>query len=155
MRRPLLAVALLSTLGATAPARSDPMASLRFLVGNWTCTYNQGPAHVTYKATFAYDMGGNWMRERDSWTGGGGDEDSITYDPKRREWIAVVLENERTATLFHASYTGPAHIVYRSLHPNASLTDVFDRVSPTRYTLHFSGTLNGKAVKSHDVCVKS
>ena len=155
MRRSLLAVALLSTLGATAPARSDPMASLRFLVGNWTCTYNQGPVHVTYKATFAYDMGGNWMRERDSWTGGGGDEDSITYDPKRREWIAVVLENQRNTTLFHASYTGPAHIVYRSLYPNTSLTDVFDRVSPTRYTLHFSGTLNGKAVKSHDVCVKS
>jgi hypothetical protein len=151
--KPLPAVGLLVALGAT-PAGKDPMAALNFLVGNWTCTFHQGPVRVTYKATYAYDLGGNWMRERDSWTGGGGDEGSITFDPKHREWLEVVLEQEHAATLFHAAYSGPAHIVYKGLYPDTNLTDVFDRISPTRYTLHFSGKLNGKYIKSYDTCVK-
>jgi hypothetical protein len=86
MRQALALTLLLSTLGATAASRSDPLASLRFLVGNWTCSYHQGSAGVTYKATFGYDMAGNWLRERDEWAGGGSDEALFTYDPTQRAW---------------------------------------------------------------------
>ena len=151
-----LAVALFAgAFMGTASAASDPMASVGYLVGTWTCTYHQGPSKLTYKAIYGYDMGGNWMRERDSWAGGGSDEGSFTYDPSHREWITVVLEKGRDVTLFHAKGTNAAHIVYRGVYPNTDLTDIFDRISRTRYELHFSGTLNGKHLTSHDVCVKS
>ncbi|MBV8147760.1 MAG: hypothetical protein JO092_01555 [Candidatus Eremiobacteraeota bacterium] len=148
----LVAVLVASAL---APAdAADPLASLRYQVGTWTCTYHSGTKPMTYKASFSYALGNNWMRERDSWAGGGGDEDLFTYDPKTQSWTAVVVENERATVLFRARGANPNHIVYRSVYPDASATDVFDRVSPTRYTLHFSQTTGGKTTKSFDTCVK-
>jgi len=152
----LLAVAvLLSAIGASAPARSDPMSSMHFLVGDWTCTYHQGPAKVTYKATFAYDLAGNWLRERDVWTGGGGDEGLFTYQPKQHAWIISVVEPDRSLTVFRGTGSDFAHIVYRSIYPDTSMTEHIDRTSPTQYTIHFSQTANGKTTKSTDVCVHS
>ncbi|HLX03742.1 MAG TPA: hypothetical protein VKS80_16675 [Trinickia sp.] len=153
--RLLVAVALaLSTLGATASARSDPMTSLRFLVGDWTCAYHQGAAKVTYKATFAYDLAGNWLRERDVWTGGGGDEALFTYQPKRHAWIAVVVEQERNVALFKGTGSDFAHIVYNSVYPETTMSQHFERTSPTKYSVFFSQTTNGKTVKSTDVCTR-
>jgi hypothetical protein len=145
---------LLLASGASSAASADPLTSLHGLVGTWTCTYVAGSERVTYKASFAYDMGGNWIRERDSWSGGGSDEDLFTYDPKGRAWTAIVVENERDAVLFRANGGNADHVVYRSVYPNANMTDVFDRLSPTKYTLHFSQVANGKATNSTDTCVK-
>jgi hypothetical protein len=155
MMRLVIAVALvLGTLGATASSRTDPMTSLRFLVGNWTCTYHQGPAPVTYKATFEYALAGNWLRERDVWTGGGGDEALFTYQPKQHAWIVVVVEPDRSATLFKG--TGPpAHVVYRGIYPDTSMSEHIDHTSPTQYTIHFSQTAKGKTITSNDVCTRS
>ncbi len=145
---------LLASLGATAGSRSDPMTSLRFLVGNWTCTYHQGTARVTYKAAFEYALAGNWLRESDAWTGGGGDEALFTYQPKEHAWIVVVVEPNRIATLFKG--TGPpAHVVYRSIYPESSMTEHIDHISPTQYTVHFSQTAKGKTVTSDDVCARA
>ncbi|HEV3196237.1 MAG TPA: hypothetical protein VGZ06_08870 [Candidatus Cybelea sp.] len=155
MRQALALTLLLSTLGATAASRSDPLASLRFLVGNWTCSYHQGSAGVTYKATFGYDMAGNWLRERDEWAGGGSDEALFTYDPTQRAWIVVVVENERTATIFRGVGPDPTHVVYRSVYPKTGMTEVFDRASPTHYTVAFSGTLDGRVMKSTELCVRN
>jgi hypothetical protein len=152
----LLAMALiLAALGAAPASASDPLASLRFLVGTWNCTYQAAKVRVSYKATFAYDMSGNWLSERDSSTGGGSGLGMITYEPKRRGWTVVIVEPDRTATVFHATGDNPNHIVYHSVYPDASMTDVFDRSSPTRYTLHFTQSTAGKTMKSTDVCVKS
>ena len=140
-------------LVAPAPA-GDPLSSLRFLVGTWSCTYNAGKTPFVYKATFSYDMSGNWLRESDSWAGGGGDLGMFTYEPKRHGWTAVILEPERTTTVFRATGDNPNHVVYRSAYPDASMTEIFDRASPTRYTLHFTQIANGKTTKSADTCVK-
>ena len=150
-----VAVALvLGSLGATPSAHSDPMTSLRFLVGNWTCTYHQGPARITYKATYAYDLGGNWLRERDTSAGGFGDQALITYQPKQQAWIVVVVGNDRSATLFKG--TGPpAHVVYRGIYPDSSMTEHVDHTSPTQYTVHFSQTAKGKTTTSNDVCTRT
>lgn len=153
--RLLIAVALLlGSLGATAGSRSDPMTSLRFLVGNWTCTYHQGPARLTYKATFEYALGGNWLRERDSSSAGFGGEGLLTYQPKQHAWIVVVVVSDRSATLFKG--TGPpAHVLYRSVYPDASMTEHIDHTSPTQYTVHFSQTAKGKTITSNDICTRS
>lgn len=129
------------------------LTALGFLIGVWTCSYAGGGQHLTYTATFAYDMSNNWISQRDAWSGGGGDVGYLTYIPKEKVWTYAVFESERTTTLFRG--TGDAsHIVYRSIYPDAKFTDVFDRVSPTKYTLHFSGIVGGKPMTSLDVCTK-
>jgi hypothetical protein len=152
--RVLVAILALTAFGVAPAAASDPLSSLRFLVGTWNCTYEAGKTHVTYKAVFAYDLSNNWMRESDSWTGGGGDMGMFTYEPKRHGWTAVVVENQRTTTVFRSNGGNANHIVYHSVYPNASMTDVFDRTSPTRYTIHFTQSVGSKAMKSTDVCAK-
>jgi hypothetical protein len=138
---------------ASAPA-ADPMSALGFLVGTWHCSYNAGKVHGAYTATFSYDLGGNWMRERDSWTGGGGDQGMFTYEPKRRAWSAVVIEEDRTTVVFRGAGNDANHIVYRSVYPDASMTDIFERRSATSYALHFTQNAGGKTTKSTDTCVK-
>jgi hypothetical protein len=151
----IVTVLFLAAFGIAPAAASDPLSSLRFLVGRWNCTYSAGKVHVAYAATFSYDMGGNWLRESDSSTGGGAGLGMFTYEPKRHGWTAVVLENDRSTTVFRAPGSNPNHIVYHSVYPDASMTDVFDRASPTRYTLQFSQITGGKTMKSTDTCVKT
>ena len=147
----LLAIAL-----SAAPARAaDPLASLHFLIGDWNCSYRAGKTQVAYKATFASDLGGNWLRESDSWAHGGSDLGMITYEPARHGWTSIVMENERASVIFFAKGANPNHIVYRSVYPNGSATDVFDRQSPTRYSLHFTQSQGGRSMKSTDACTKS
>lgn len=153
MTRFIASVAVFALCVAGAPA-ADPLASLRFLVGTWHCTYQAAKTHIGYKATFSYDMGGNWLRESDSWTGGGSDVGMISYDQKRHGWIELVLVNERAAFVFHAAGSNPNHVVYRSVYPDASMIDIFDRSSPARYTLHFTQTVGRKVTKSNDTCAK-
>jgi hypothetical protein len=145
----------LALMGCAAQARAaDPMASLGYLVGTWNCTYRAGSQQTAYTATFAYAIGNNWMRERDTSTSGAGGENFITYQPTEHAWTSVVIGSDRTTTLFRANGGDDKHIAYRSVYPNANLSDVFDRVSPTKYTLHFSGTVNSQPVTSVDVCTK-
>jgi hypothetical protein len=152
----VLASLLLFIASNSAPAgASDPLSSLHFLVGNWKCTYQAGKTPVYYKATYSSDLGGNWLRESDSWTGGGSDLGMITYEPKTHGWTAVVMEKDRTATIFHASGSDPNRVVYRSFYPDKTMTDIFERTSSTRYTLHFTQSAGGRTMKSTDVCVRT
>ena len=130
------------------------MGSVKYLVGTWHCTYHAGSQRIGYTATYAYDMGTNWMRESDSWKGGGQDESLLTYDPKMHAWTAVVMESQRATTLFRAKGDDSAHLTYRSVYPSSSFTNVFDRESQREYTLHFSGKINGRQVSSFDTCTK-
>lgn len=130
------------------------LTDLGFLIGAWSCTYTGGGQHATYSATFSYDLANNWIRERDAWAGGGGDVAYITWDAKGGGWTYAAFESDRTTTIFRAGNDSPAHIVYRSVYPKTGMTDVFQRVSPTKYTLHFTGILDGKQLTSDDVCVK-
>ncbi|MBV8171501.1 MAG: hypothetical protein JO219_06195 [Candidatus Eremiobacteraeota bacterium] len=130
------------------------MASLSYLVGSWTCTYSGGGQHIRYTATYDYVMGDDWVRERDTWTGGGGDVGLTTYEPKTDAWTEIVAGPGRSTTVFRAKGSDGAHRVYQSVYPNALLNVTFDRVSDTMYTLHFHGTYGGKSMTSHDTCAK-
>ena len=156
MHRHLLAAAFiaLGTLGAAPTRVLDPVMSLNYLVGNWSCSYRIGAQRLSYQASFVYDMGNNWLRESDSWPGGGSDEAFITYDSKTRQWTQVVMENERTTTVFSAKGAGLSHIVYHSVFPKPGMTLTFDRVTHTRYTLHFQQINNGTTTTSSDTCTK-
>ena len=154
MARKMPAIAFITLLCAAPGRAADPLASLSYLVGTWNCTYNGGGRHVAYTASYAYVMNNNWLRERDAWTGGGSDVGLTTYEPNDKTWTEIVAENQRSTTLFRAKGNRGAHRTYRSVYPTALMTLVFDRVSDAKYTLHFNGTYEGKAMSSYDVCTK-
>jgi hypothetical protein len=135
------------------PASAADLSSLQFLVGTWHCSYDAGKTRSSYRATYAYEMNGGWIREIDSWNGGG-DQGMITYNPQHG-WTAVVLGPVGTTTVFRGSGANSNHIAYRSVYPDASMTDVFERSSPTRYTLRFTQSKNGKTASSLDTCTKT
>jgi len=149
-----LAALSFAALSIAPAAANDSLRSLSYLVGTWKCTYDAGKTRMVYTATFAYVMDENWVRESDSWSGGGSDLGMFTYDSKRREWTALVIEPERSSVVFRAAGSDAYHIVYRSVYPDTSMTDVFDRESPSRYTLHFAQSAGGKVTRSNDTCRK-
>jgi hypothetical protein len=154
MGRFLAAIALLATLGA-APA-GDRIGSLNYLVGSWTCTYEvKGTPTATYAAKYDYALGNAWLRETDSWKGGGGDFGFFTYDPKTREWTSTVVDSGRGTTVFRAHDDGTDRKAWHSVYPDTSMTLTQNKVSATEYTLSFAQTMNGKTNVSFDRCKKT
>ena len=151
MQKFVVAVTLIATTLGASPAK-DQLPSLRYLVGSWDCTYRSGATGTTYKAVYAYDAGGNWLVEHDTGSGYSGDG-RFTFDPKRQRWIVVFTGSDRSATVFEG--TGEArHVAYRTVYPNAYASETIDRISPEKYTVHFTETTNGQTTKSTDVCIK-
>ena len=141
-------------LAAALPATAAPLAGLQYLVGTWNCTYRAGTARMTYDATYAYDRDARTLRQNASWAGGG-DEELLAYDAQRGGWTAVVFDGQGTATIMRATGSDPNHIAYRSVYPDTSMTEAFDRIASNRYTLHFRQKADGKTVTSADTCVKT
>src|SRR5579863_10077629 len=140
-------------LAAAAPLKAAPLAGLHYLVSTWNCTYRAGAALLTYGATFAYDRDGHMLRQIDSWAGGGGEE-LLAYDAKRRGWTEVILDDQGTATILRATGGDPNRIVYRSVYPDASIAETFGRVSATEYTLHATVRSGGVTITSVDTCLR-
>lgn len=138
-------------LAAASPATAAPLAGLHYLVGTWNCTYRAGAVHMAYGATFVYDRDGHALRQIASWAGGG-DEELLAYDARRRGWTAVVLD-QGTATILRATGSDPNHIAYRSVYPDASIVESFDRISATEYRLHATVRSGGKTITSVDTCL--
>jgi hypothetical protein len=152
----LTAILTLMTSAATpSPVPTGNVVPGQYLVGTWTCKYMAGAQRITYSATFAHAMGGSWMRETDSSGGAAKGEALYTYNPKSPTWTAVIVGSDGTVTIFRAVGPSATHIVYHSVYPDASMTDVFDRLSSTKYALHFTQIANGKSIKSSDICTKT
>lgn len=141
-------------LAAALPAAASPLAGLHYLVGTWNCTYAAGTIRMAYDATYAYDRDGHTLRQIASWAGGGGDEELLAYDARRGGWTAVVIDDHGTATIMRATGGGPNHIAYRSVYPDASIAETYDRISATKYMLHATVRSGGKTITSVDTCVR-
>jgi len=138
-------------LAAALPATPAPL--VHYLVGTWNCTYRAGTVRMAYDATYIYDRDGRTLREIASWAGGG-DEELLAYDARRGGWTAVVLD-QGTATILRATGSDPNHIAYRSVYPDASIAETFDRISATEYTLHATVRSGGKTITSVDTCLRA
>lgn len=151
-RRLFLSCAGAIALLAAAPA-PNPLHALSYLVGSWNCALDLDGKKQPYKASWAYSLGNRWLRETDSWSGGG-DVLMLTYFPPLHQWRSVVTERNGGMTIFHAPYAGADHIAYSSVYPDSNMTDAFDRISNRKYTLHFVQTANGTVARGYDICVK-
>jgi hypothetical protein len=141
-------------LAAALPAKPMPVAGLHFLVGTWNCTYRAGAVKLAYKATYAYDLGGQTLRQSDSFAGGGA-EQIYASDAQHGGVSAIVLDNQGDATIMRGTGSDPKHLAYHSAYPDASIAETVDLVSPTEYTIHATTTTGGKATKSVDTCVRA
>jgi hypothetical protein len=150
----LASFVLAATLPAAASPSPSPLSRLQYLTGSWTCTYRAGAVSMAYDATYAYDRGGNILREIASWAAGGGDEELIGYDA-HAGWTAVVVDDHGSSTVMRAAGSDPKHIVYRSTYPDTSLAVTYDRVSSTEYTLHATYRAGGKTITSVDTCLRA
>jgi hypothetical protein len=148
-----IVVMLASIVIAVAlPAAAAPLPGLHYLVGTWSCTYRAGAVRFAYDAAYTYDSDGHTLRQIASWAGGG-DEELLGYDAHRGGWTAVVFD-QGTATIMRATGSDSNHIVYRSVYPDASIAETFDRISATEYTLHATVRTGGKSVTSVDICLR-
>jgi len=141
-------------LAAAMPAKATPLAGLHYLIGTWKCTYRAGAARFAYDATYAYDRDGHALRETASWQGGG-DEELFAYDGQHGGWRAVIFEDQGAATIMRGTGSDPNHIPYRSVYPDASIAETFDRISATEYTLHATVRSGGKTTVSADTCLRA
>ena len=141
-------------LASALPATAAPLAGLHYLVGSWSCTYHAGAVRLAYASTYAYDLDGHALRQTTSSTGYG-DEELLTYDAHRSGWTAVILDDQGNATVMRATGSDPNHIAYRSVYPDASIAEMFDRISATKYTLHATVRSGGKTITSFDTCLRA
>jgi hypothetical protein len=147
-----LSASLAAMLLGAAPLRvADPMTFMKFLVGRWNCTSTVAGKTQTYTATYAYALGGKWLRTINS-SKGYSSEDMMTYG--NHEWTVVDMEPTGAMSVLKAPDTGAAHIAMQTAYPKPGLNVTFDRASWTKYSLTFSGTLNGKPAKWKDTCTK-
>jgi hypothetical protein len=140
-------------LAPALPATAAPLAGMHYLVGTWNCTYHAAAVHLAYSATYAYDLDGHTLRQTTS-SAGYGDEELLTYDAQRRGWTAVILDDQGNATVMRANGSDPNHIAYRSVYPDASIAETFDRISATEYMLHAAVRSGGKTITSADTCLR-
>jgi hypothetical protein len=137
---------------AASPTRvADPMQFMHYLVGRWNCSSTTAGKTTTYKAQYAYALGGQWLRTINT-SGSSSSEDMMTYANHR--WMVVDMEPFRAASVLAGPDRGAARITLTTVYPPRGLTTTFNRVSFTKYTLTFGGTLNGKPAHWVDVCTK-
>lgn len=153
----LFKTALLTTLtaallGATPTRVADPMKFLNYLVGRWNCSSTVGGNTQTYTATYAYALGGKWLRTINA-SKSYSSEDMMTYGD--HEWTVVDMEPSGQMSVLKAPDTGVAHIPMQTAYPKPGLNVTFDRITFTKYALTFSGTMNGKPAKWKDTCTKT
>ena len=139
-------------LAAALPATAAPSAGLHYLVGTWSCTYRAGAVRLPYGSTYAYERDGHTLRQIASWAGGG-DEELLAHDARQGGWTAVVLD-QGSATILRSKGSDPNHIAYRSVYPDASIAETFDRISATEYQLHATVRSGGKTITSVDTCLR-
>jgi hypothetical protein len=151
--RTALFTALAGMLLGAAPVRTaDPMTFMRFLVGRWDCSSTVGGKTSTYTATYAYALGGKWLRTINT-SKAYSSEDMMTY--ANHEWTVVDMEPTGMMSVLKAPDTGAAHIAMQTAYPKGGLNVTFDRLSWEKYSLNFAGTMNGKPARWKDTCTKS
>ncbi len=153
MRRPFLALALIGSLGAQAPAPSaDPFTAVRFLEGEWRGEGGGLPGQSTGAATFRFAVEGKALVRRsyaDTAAANGRPashhEDLMTLFAERGQLKALYLDNEGHVIRYDVASV-PEGVAFTSepgAGPRFRLT--YLRKTETLATLRFEIAPPGKA----------
>jgi hypothetical protein len=91
VKRTVLFLAGVALLGVS-PAQSSEIASRRFLIGTWHCTFTVGNEGGSYSTTWSTVLGGLWLRQtydqpKQARASAFKADYLVGYDPDRRGWV--------------------------------------------------------------------
>ena len=152
LRTFVIAVVFLAVFAQGATA-SDDLAGLRYLVGDWRCTYHMAGQAQTFDTSFAFAQSGNWLRETDTWKGGG-DQGFITVDATRHQWTEVVVDSGRGTTVLRGPDAGTTKLDLRSVFPDTHLHTVMTRLDSRHFSVAATQAGASGTIASNDMCVK-
>jgi hypothetical protein len=151
------ATALLVLSGGAVRAQTapDPMASLQFLAGHWSCTSVTDGKKSVYTTDWAAVPGGRWMRGTNR-SGASQSEDVLGYDATQKRWRTVDLEPDGSMSVLVSSVDAdPTNMPTQSVYPDDSQRVRYEKRSDTAYVLTFDFLRNGKHTRWEDDCTRS
>jgi hypothetical protein len=91
VKRSVLFLAGVALLGIS-PTQSGEIASRRFLIGNWHCSFTVGDEGGSYSTTWSTVLGGLWLRQsydqpKQPRASAFKADYLVGYDPNRRGWV--------------------------------------------------------------------
>jgi hypothetical protein len=158
-----IAAALIAGITATLPslaiAASPQQATVRSLVGTWSCI-THGSDKKTYRETDTDAMFGNWLRIDSAYPAQNGQPagTGVTffgYDAKNKRWVVTGVGTD--GSYFMASSTSPAFdgAKFSDQYPNDHGTAVLHMSSSAQYSMDTQGPgSNGKMMTQHVVCTR-
>ncbi len=169
----VLGLAILLTDGAPQaqqkkPTAKEKMATVEYLVGNWTCAHTVGTFSGKYNTTYSKILGGMWLRETYDFPPRqfGENEGAVTaeaiigYDENRDGWVRFFatstgdyypLRMKETENGWAYTYISFFKGVADKPAPDATFT----KKSDTEYVIHGpTYPENGKTVTEHHECRK-
>ncbi len=143
------ALALSAIVVAPNESRATSIRDLNYLVGTWNCT--QG--HQRYTETWAYVVGGAYLRGTDKGAGMPAAEHTITVASDGT--VSGVDLFTGGMEVMHGTGSSLQAKLHAVFPPHMSTRVVFNRMAPARYTVDVSGSDRGKPFKEHNVCTKA
>lgn len=151
----MLAGGLFYAQAARAQTGADPMSSMQFLVGHWTCTSVTGGKTTSYTTDWELVPGGRWMRGTNR-SGTSASEDLETYDLATKAWRTVDLEPDGSMSVLVSSPgAGAQRMATQSVYPDDSQRVTFEKESENAYRLAFDFVVEGKHETWEDDCTRT
>jgi hypothetical protein len=141
-----------SPVRAGQPSDAAQMASLQYLVGTWSCSFQTANGKVRALSQTISQNGDGWLHG--TATSGTYQQDVyIGYDARHSQFVYIVLDGGGYQVLASNSPTLNGS-TWQDAFPSAVGHGVFTEVSPTEYTIVSSWTQGGAPVSTHDTCNK-
>ncbi len=148
-----MAVVLASGFAAAqAKTAASPLVALQ-LKGHWVCAQT-GSSAGTYDQDWTAVFGGTWLRATDSTKGQVTGEHTVTFNKADSTWVVLDAFLPGSYDVLHGTASGSSHIAFHAVYPKLALSVVYNRVTPTQYTIDVSGNVQGKKVLTRSVCAK-
>ena len=157
--------------GTPVPMRPKPdFSTMRFLIGNWTCTdvSSRRPGPFTITEMYSMDPTGYWIIRDDvthkaSWISQDiHSQTKYTYDSQAKRWVRITTDerggyNVATAPMPTGSKKTYTYVIQtKSPDINSYSPEVYTKESDTMKTMTSSFTEeNGRVVTVKETCTKS
>jgi hypothetical protein len=150
----LLTVTMIKVAPASAGQPSDAarIASLQYLVGTWSCSFQTADGKVRALSQTIAPNGGGWLHGRAT-SGTYRQDVYIEYDARNSQFVYIVLDAGGYQVLVSNSLK-LNRSTWHDAYPPAEGHGVFTEVSPTEYTIVSTWTQNGAPVSTRDTCNK-